>query len=383
MNLRSTAPLVVLAFGTVFAMTLLEGRPDDRAADMALRILFLSGVAAFGAALPFSFALQELRHPRDDSPLEVDAEYRKDDRYFATALQKIVFAGRIAPPAERNPIERINGDYRLTVTPAATLDVDGNVFVERGVEATKDIHATGDGVVDGAVRGLQTGGNVTVGSAAQVRGWVDSRGIMKLRARSNAGARATSLSSIEIDADAVVFRLLSAPVITVENVGPRRSPSSKPSGSDIAAETALRVRADGAAIADSDMTIADDVVISGDLIVHGDLRIGRRAVVTGSVHSDGRTWLEPEAVVKGSAYAEGDLHVGEGAEVHQHAISRSDLFLGPGSRVGKPDRVTTALADRHVRLHAGATIYGRVVAGEGGITVNEWSESYLQPDPAA
>lgn len=317
-------------------------------AEMVLRLAVLCGVALLGAFLPLSGALEELRYPRDSAALEIDTSYAKDDRFFALALQRAIEAGDAPPGLRMDP---------------GTID--------RGADVGEPVVASGDLSIGSAARvdAVKAAGTIRLGAATVVRRWIDSERSIHVAAGCDLGARATALESIQLGAN-VRFRLVSAPRILTRGAKSRAHAAGPDDAEQISsfASGRHRIRGDGALVVDAAFELPERARARGDLIVRGDVRLRAGAMVIGSIHSDGTISLERDAVVTRSVYAEGGVEVADGGAVGEHVVSRASVRLGRNVSVGAPDRMTTVLADDDVSIGPGVTVYGRVVAGQSGLT---------------
>jgi hypothetical protein len=352
-----------------------------------LRIVAIAIFALVGIVLPLSAAVREARRPRDCAPLDIDNQYRKDDRYFAKAFDDLL-TGAIGPPPRRagvypvhlrenESVEAIAGSFTLgrESVRRRIYDIASDLRIDPDCIVPKELFVGGSAQIGDGVRlrALKAGGGISLGQRVDVERWIDAGGPLAAAQGTRLGARATSLEEIMLGTD-VQFGLLSAPRIIVEDgrheiiAPPTAAAAPARPAADFANGRRSRVRADGALLVDDDFLLPSQAIAVGDVIARGAVNIGSGAVVRGSIHSDASVIIEDGAVVEGSVYSEHELRVGIGAMIGEHAIAAGRAVVSPGARIGTPGRVTTLLADGFLELWPGATICGRVVASRGGIT---------------
>lgn len=367
----------MILFGLIAVAEAVAVRPE--------RVLFLLAVAAIGAALPLSSAIRELRHPRDASPLDIDSNYRQEDRFFATSFESRVSTAVGPSPREPGPYAVVFRDAEVIDTVAGSLtiekgyepesivDVHEDLTVGSGVRLAKEAIVGRNAVLESgsSVRALKSEGDIDVRSAARVERWIDAAGTIRAAPLSDLGIRATSLTAIILDDD-VTFRFLAAPVISVGDghdgslhALPEMEPTAKHAGN-----YQHRIRADGAVIVEQAFTLAAGTACRGDLVVRGDVTIGDRVVFAGSIHSDRDVIIGANARVTGSIVAERNAIIHPHAVVEEHLVAHGRATLGAGACIGTSGRTMTLLADGGVELGSGATVFGRIVTYGVGRSVS-------------
>jgi predicted acyltransferase (DUF342 family) len=357
---------------------------------IALRIAAIAIFALAGAVLPLSAAIREARKPRDREPLDVDRRYRKDDRFFAKAFDDLL-TGALGPPPrpagvhaahlhQDESVEVVAGSITLLRDDVQKriYDIGGDLQIQGGSTVPKEILVGGSAEIGDGVRlrALKAHGRITLGRSVDVERWIDADWRLTAARESHLGVRATSLEEIVLG-PTVKFGLLSAPRIVVEDGDRRYVASSRPATTptqsviDFAERGRFRLRADGALLVDDDFVMPEGSVATGDVIARGDVHIGKGSLLRGSIHSDARVTIGDGADIEGSVYGERELRVGIGAVISDHAITAGPATVSASARIGTPGRVTTLLADGSIELGPGATVCGRVVAGQGGITRGE------------
>jgi cytoskeletal protein CcmA (bactofilin family) len=341
--------------------------------------LLILGVA--GAFLPISAAIREARRPRDSSPLDIDRNYRKDDRYFATSFEHRLQAAIGPPPrspglhyAELNQqetIQSIGTSVTLTEAPDTILDIDGDLNVASGLALSKEVRVSGSARIGGRVRlrALKAGGDIFLADNVIVERWTDAGGGIVAASEANLGERATATEEIVLE-HGVRFRLVAARVVrTGDAAGYSTSViSGRPVG-DFADGRSRRLRGDGALVVDTDFVLPEGSSAIGDVIARGVITIGRDASIDGSLHSDTDVILQQDSAVTRSVYAERSLRLLAGATIDEHAFTHGFAHVGPQVRIGTPGRVTTLMAREGLELSMGVVVHGRIVASGGGVTV--------------
>lgn len=345
------------------------------------RFLLLLIIGLIGAALPLSSAWRELRHPRDAEPLTIDANYRKEDRFFATSFETRV--SRSVGPAPREP-----GPYAVVFRDPEVIDtVAGSLTIERGSEPESivDIHedlnlAKGARLrkealvgrdahlgASSSVRAVKSARDIYVERDVVVERWIDAGRTIRAEPGSDLGVRATALGSIVMKGR-VTFRFLAAPSIFTGNDVPQLAvhvPEDTKSIAEVIGPHA-RIRADGAVLIDGDFTLPPGVIARGNVIARGSVTIGEGATLVGSIHSDRDIAIENEARVTGSIVAERNLSIGAGAAVDEHVMGYGTGSIRHGARIGLPGKTTTLLAGQSLEIARETVVYGRVITyGEG------------------
>lgn len=344
---------------------------------MALTIL-----GAAGAFLPISAAIREARRPRDSAPLDIDRNYRKDDRFFATSFEHRLQAAIGPPPrapglhdAELNQQETIHSiaaSVMLTEASDMILDIEGDLDVAAGLALSKEVRVGGTARIGAGVRlrAMKVGGDIVLAEQVTVERWIDSGGRITVASDCDLGERATATDEIILDRG-VRFRLVSAQVVRIGDFqeSSRESPRTVCSVADFSDGRSRRVRGDGALVVDRDFILPDGASATGDVIGRGAITIGRGAFLDGSLHSDSDVVLEENSAIKRSAYAECSIAVRDGATIDEHAFTHGSVRVGRNVRVGTPGRVTTLMGQEDVELSSPVVVYGRIVASGGGITL--------------
>lgn len=356
----------------------------DGSAVRPERLLLLVLIAAVGAVLPLWAAISELRRPSDASPLPIDANYVRDDRFFAASFESRVASALGAAPRKpgsasvrfHDPevIQTVAGN--LTVAPdrppTSIIDVHGDLVVRSGTHLVKEVLTGKSATVrkDSTLRALKSGIDITLGPQVQVERWVDAGRTLTAAEGTSLGVRATAQHSIVIE-PGVVFRFLSAPVISVGTPAtppPDEGATPKPIA-EVVGNRRHRLRADGALIVDEAFNIPEGSSSEGDLIARGDVAVGDGATLHGSIHCDRSITLGAGAKVTGSIVAERDVVIGRMGAVEGHVVAHGRASLANGARIGKPGGVTTLLADNGVEMARGSAVYGRIITYAVGRSV--------------
>lgn len=344
---------------------------------MALTIL---GVA--GAFLPISAAIREVRRPRDSAPLDIDRNYRKDDRFFATSFEHRLQAAIGPPPrtpglhyAELNQqetIESIAASVTLTEASDKILDIEGDLDVAAGLSLSKEVRVGGTARIGAGVRlrAMKVGGDIILAERVAVERWIDAGGRIVVASEGDLGERATATDEIVLDRS-VRFRLVSARVVRIGDFHETSRGGARTvcSVADFSDGRSRRVRGDGALLVDRDFILPDGAFATGDVIARGAITIGRDASLDGSLHSDQDVVLEENSAITRSVYAERSMAVRDGATIDEHAFTHGFIHVGRNVRIGTPGRVTTLMGQEGVELSSPVVVYGRIVASGGGVTL--------------
>ena len=346
---------------------------------MALTIL---GVA--GAFLPISAAIREARRPRDSAPLDIDRNYRKDDRFFATSFEHRLQAAIGPPPRppglhladlnQEETVRSISGSMTLTTTADTILDIEGDLDVADGIVLPKEVRVSGNARIGSGVqlRALKAGRDIFLADRVIVERWMDAGGRITVGADCDLGERATAVDEIVLE-KGVRFRLVSASVVrcgtdTLVGAGTDRSVRGT-RVADLADGRSLRARGDGALVVDNQFDLPDGSSVTGDVIARRAITIGRDASVDGSMHSDSDIVLQENSAVTCSVFAECSLTLLAGVTVGEHAFTHGFARVGENVRIGAPGRVTTLMGRAGLEMSCGAVVYGRIVASNGGVTL--------------
>ena len=107
--------------------------------------------------------------------------------------------------------------------------------------------------------------------------------------------------------------------------------------------------------------------MAGSVIVRGNVVVSEGARVEGSLKAHGTLHVKGAAVIVGSITARGRIVIEDGARLSGPVISEHSVIIG-ASVVGVASKRTTVTAPR-VELRSGATVYGAVMAADGGASV--------------
>lgn len=343
--------------------------------------------ALCGFIVPLTFALRELLDPTDNQPLQIEASYAKDDRFFAQTFRKAMKALLSGETDAAGggfsragiPLQTFQD---LTVsdprTNPAMLDIRGNLLVRERIQIDDEALIEQDCTLEDnvTVHLVACNGRANLKSGVTVKRWIDSLEQMTVGPGCTLGSRATSGEAIQVGAD-VSFRLLSAPRIQF-GAGPRPAASSpRPSlltkaGAAILPLSAIQTDPEPLVLSEKLSLFREALVLEsggsydGDAVVYGDVFLRPGAFLNGSLKAHGSVWLEKGAIITESVVASQDVHVGEDASVGEHVVADRDITLSGRASVGREGRVTTVLAYHQITVSEGVIVYGRLLAMRGG-----------------
>lgn len=274
----------------------------------------------------------------------------------------------------KETVESISGALTLHSPTDNILDVDGDLHVAAGLTLSKEVRISGTARVgeDVRLRALKADGDIFIARRVTVERWIDAGRRLVIADEASSGERATAVEEIVVGRG-VRFHVLGAPRIRVgdrerKDILPRSAAEGRPAA-DFAGARRPRIRSDGALIVDGDFFLPDEAVALGDVVARGEVRIGRNALIIGSLHSDKTLTLDPESTVSGSVFAEERMIISPGAVVTEHALTRGEGRILEDVRIGTIGRVTTLMARRGLEISAGALVHGRIVAIGGGVAI--------------
>jgi predicted acyltransferase (DUF342 family) len=327
-------------------------------------------------SIPFIPALAELLSPRDAAPLNAVGNDAGRLTYFATSFTERATAegllGTMVPP-RLDDGTAVRTHAAATPLPATTTPIRELVVffddtpVPDGITLASECLARmtvrgGTGVTYRALLGQR---DVLLGRKSTVLRWVHARGRLEVLDGSRLLGRATADRDIAL-APNVGFDRLEADVVRVVGLQPPDTPvrpvSDYPAWTP---EKALVMSTDYWRVEGS-VTIPAGCAMVGSLVATGSVVVGDGARVQGSIKAHGDVRVARGAVVIGSLSARGRVIVDTGARLSGPLISEVEAVIG-AAIVGISGKRTTVTAPR-VRLARGATVYGAVMAADGGFT---------------
>lgn len=329
-------------------------------------------------AVPLIPALMELMRPRDAAPLDAVGNDAGNLTYFAESFtaraMREGLLGTMVPPrlSDGTPI--------LTHSTAKPLPVQRKVFDElvvltdgetipEGIEFRSECLArmTVHSNADVTYRALLGQRDVYLGPRTTVQRWVHARGRLEVAGGCRLWGRATAERQIVLGTD-VSFDRLESEIIRVTDVETPEAPVL-PTGA-YERFTPKNAQSMGPSYwrVDDDVAIPAGSILIGSIISTGSIVVRDGARVTGSIKAHREVVVSNGAVVIGSISARERVTIEHGARVSGPVISEAAVVV-EAAVVGGTGKLTTVTAPS-IRLLPGATIYGAVMAGADGLTVN-------------
>ncbi len=327
-------------------------------------------------AVPFVPALMELLRPRDAAPLNAVGQDAGKLTYFATSFTERMTSegllGTSVPPrlSDGTKVRVHNTMEPLAVSREPITDVvvlmDDTPLPNGASIATECLaRRTFHSGSDGTYRAILGQRDVQLGAGSTVLRWVHANGRLEAATRSRLLGRATSDREILLEPE-VQFDRLDAPMVRVGGGGTFETPILPTSAyAPFVPENAIALghgywRVSGNLVVPADMSLAGSVIVRGNLVVSEGARI------EGSIKAHGTIHVKTGAVIMGAVTARGRIVIEDGARLSGPVISEIKITIG-SSVVGIASKRTTVTAPR-VELRSGATVYGAVMAADGGVT---------------
>lgn len=342
----------------------------------AVFALVLAGTIAW-IAIPFIPALMELLRPKDAAPLNAVGQDSGALTYFATSFTARMTAegllGTSVPPRLADgSLVRVHNTM-MPLSPAREPITDLVVLMDdtpmaAGLNIATECLArrTFHGGANSSYRAILGQRDVRLGEGSSVLRWVHANGRLEAASGTRLLGRATSDREILLETG-VQFDRLDAPMVRVGGGGTMETPILPLSAyAPFVPEKAIALGA-GYWRVRGDLVVPGDTSVAGSIIVIGNVIVGEGARVEGSIKAHGTMHVKSRAVIMGAIAARGRIVVEDGARLSGPVISESSIIIG-ASVVGVGSQRTTVTAPR-VELRSGATVYGAVMAADGGATV--------------
>ncbi len=343
--------------------------------DLAFALL-LAGTLAW-IAIPFVPALMELLRPQDAAPLNAVGQDTGSLTYFATSFtarmtSEGLLGTSVPPRLSDGSVVRVHNAMtplapsREPITDVVVL-MDDTPTADGLVIATECLaRRTLHGGANCSYRAILGQRDVRLGEGSTVLRWVHANGRLEAATGTRLMGRATSDREILLSAG-VQFDRLDAPMVRVGGGGTLETPilplSAYP---PFVPEKAIALGA-GYWRVRGNLIVPPDTSVAGSIIVLGNVVVGEGARVEGSLKAHGTMHVKSRAVIMGAVAARGRIVVEDGARLSGPVISESSIVIG-ASVVGVGSQRTTVTAPR-VELRSGATVYGAVMAADGGAAV--------------
>ena len=349
--------------------------------------------AAILLLLPLLPALVEWLRPSDAAPLHV-ADNR---RYLAAKFQHLVEA-QLRPLLEQ---AQVRGDEVEAVLPSGGaiialpdghspyLDAlgDGARKTSRLVLGAGDLTLPHDytfsntvyagGSLSGGpglvLHAVLAKGDIDLGEGTHVRNWVRADGTIEVEKNSRLHGRASAGQRLLLG-PGCKFSRLDAPRIETSFPGLENTPlpATDPASFQplnrcpaLQAPGYLQVSSTGRWRVHGDLSVTEGTWHRGDLVASADLSIGANAFVAGAVKGNRDVLLGAGSRVCGSVVATRRVVMRQDSQTLGPIIAEEMVEIGTGCVVGAPGRPTTVSAP-HIRLSAGALVYGALWAHKEG-----------------
>jgi cytoskeletal protein CcmA (bactofilin family) len=331
----------------------------------------------FWIAIPFIPALMELLRPQDASPLNAVGQDSGMLTYFATSFTARMTAegllGTSVPPKlSDGTIVRVHNAMtplapaRTPITDVVVLMDDTPIPAGTSVATECLARRTFHGGANCSFRAILGQRDVKLAAGSTVLRWVHANGRLEAATGTNLMGRATSDREILLETGAF-FDRLDAPMVRVGGGGTLETPIMPVSAyTPFAPANAISLGA-GYWRVRGDLVIPADTSLAGSIIVIGNVVVSEGARVEGSIKAHGTMHVKTGAVVVGALSARGRIVVEDGARLSGPVISETSIIIG-AAVVGIASKRTTVTAPR-VELRTGATVYGAVMAADGGASV--------------
>ena len=340
--------------------------------DTVFALLLLATLAWI--AIPFIPAVMELIRPRDAAPLNAVGQDSGKLTFFATSFVERMTSeglmGTSVPPrlSDGSAVRIHNQVTPIVPTNAPITDVvvlmdDTPIVAGTTVAAECLARRTFRGGANCTYRAILGQRDVQLGARSTVLRWVHANGRLDAAAGTQLMGRATSDREILLEAG-VRFDRLDAPMVRVGGGGTIETPILPVSAyAPFVPERAIALghsywRVTG------NLVVPPDTSMAGSVIVRGNVIVSEGARVEGSLKAHGTMHVKGAAVIVGSVTARGRIVVEDGARLSGPVISEHSVIIG-ASVVGVASKRTTVTAPR-VELRSGATVYGAVMAADGG-----------------
>ena len=340
--------------------------------DIAFLLLLLATLAWI--AVPFIPALMELISPHDALPLNAVGQDSGQLTYFAASFTERMtregLLGTSVPPSlSDGSVVRVHSAMTPLVPstqPITDLVVlmDDTPVADGTIVATECLaRRTFRGGANSSYRAVRGQRDIHLGANTTVVRWVHANGRLEASTGSRLSGRATSDREILLEAG-VQFDRLDAPMVRVGGGGTMETPVMPVSAyTPFTPERAIAL-GPGYWRVSGDLVIPPDTSVAGSIIVIGNLVVSQGARVEGSIKSHGTMHIKTGAVIMGSLSARKRIVIEDGARLSGPVISETSIVVG-AAVVGIASHRTTVTAPR-VELRTGATIYGAVMAADGG-----------------
>lgn len=354
-----------------------------------VQILLLFAITLLMLLLTLVPALLEWYAKTDAEPLRVVREQDTSIRHFATSFrtqvntffddhgieldnpptpfnavwhidEPISFLGA-APAPEFSPDEVKSRRINRVLIGASSMFLPGDMVYEEEVYCCGDL-TTGDRT---AYRALYAEGEISLGNESVVVRWLHAGGGVTVGTASRLLGRLSADQSVTLGVDCE-FERISSPVIRFapDNVTARHLNdrlTREPWDPDEPLQSIDRETLK----ANASLSIPDYVRVEKNLIVKRDLSYGVGVAVVGDSKAGKVMRIGRGAVIRGSLVCAGLIEIEADCRIKGPVISELGIRIGTGCVIGTPARPTTVSAPR-IAVASGAQVSGTVWASTGG-----------------
>ena len=129
----------------------------------------------------------------------------------------------------------------------------------------------------------------------------------------------------------------------------------------------IRQRVDGMA------QVPDGSVFHGDLIATKTVTVGRGAIVTGSIKSNGALIIGDDAIIEGALVSVKALSIGRNCKIKGPVVAETHIVVGTQTVIGEANLPTTVTA-RTIDIADGVTAFGSIRARDQGRVI-AWEQA--------
>jgi len=330
-----------------------------------VKVAILVGLGALLLALPFLPGLRELRQPKDAEPIRIDESFTRDPRFFGNSLREKLapfleglpeLPARLAIELRRPETLAVYADLRVPegAHEDALVVALGVAVLERGARLDETwIRGDADVGPGAHVRALACDGQATLREGARILRWIDVEGHLLAEAGSDLGLSASAAGAVRLSPGCAFRRIWGRPVF-VRGEAVRPAPDER-------------------------LTIEDEVVwgrtrlslppgfhLEKDVVALTEVRIGRGAVLSGTIKAHGPIVLGEGVRVRGHLISRKRIEIGSGARIFGNVFAEGDVDIGSGAHVGRKGGTKTVYSGGRVRIGPGAAVLGWLIAERGG-----------------
>lgn len=266
-----------------------------------------------------------------------------------------------APAPEFSPDEIKTRRINRVLVGTSSMFLPGDMVYEEEVYCCGDL-TTGDRT---AYRALYAEGEISLGNESVVVRWLHAGGGVTVGTGSRLLGRLSADQSVTLAADCE-FERISSPVIRFapDNVPARHLDEPFPREPWNPQEPLQSIDSHTLK-ANATLTIPDHVRVEKHLIAKSALAYGAGVEVVGDTKAGKSMRIGRGAVIRGSLVCSGLIEIEADCRITGPVISELGIRIGTGCVIGTPARPTTVSAPQ-IAVASGAQVSGTVWAGAGG-----------------